>query len=494
MKLFKKFLWILGTLAVLCVAAVVFLWLYLPRADFGFARESNAPAHRAALLDAAAAHLGVEEDSDAHHSIIDAYNGHEPLAQGYEVQYDDDWCATFVSYCAIRAELTDIIPTECGCERQIALWQELERWEEDDTYLPLPGDIIYYDWDVRTLGDSTGWSDHVGIVVGTHGPFIKVIEGNKDDAVGYRYIIRWDPRIRGYGLLEPSEDQWIGNLNLIVATDLPSSPSVQDKFFYAYDLDGNLCKVWKPKGADLPSYDATDCLTEDMHIYVTVDSRKRIDSRKSDDAERAPVYEIHASLIQDGYTPTPGGEITGGGRWFLATVADVGNNKLQVIPRDDIHPASLSVSTKRADEFAIGDTVLVAYDESIQDNEINSPYDVIGNERHVFTYASPTLGMALYDIDDDGQNELCGLGYGPTSGLFTFEVTVWEEGKVEHFGCFCTKFYCLSFVEEAPGIVRIQGITQGDNPVTHYFDMTASDGIVQLTQDGEPLTFWGPVK
>ena len=40
----------------------------------------------------------------------------------------------------------------------------------------------------------------MGIVVGTAGPFIKVIEGNKDDSVDYR-IIPWShPEIRGYGL------------------------------------------------------------------------------------------------------------------------------------------------------------------------------------------------------------------------------------------------------------------------------------------------------
>ena len=116
------------------------------------------------------------------------------------MQYTDDWCATFVSFAAIKAGLTDRIPTECSCGRQIDLWKELGRWEEMDTYLPLTGDIIYYDWDVRTLYDSTGWPDHVGIVVGTWGPFIKVIEGNKNDSIAFRYILRWDPRIRGYGL------------------------------------------------------------------------------------------------------------------------------------------------------------------------------------------------------------------------------------------------------------------------------------------------------
>lgn len=201
MKIFKRILWILGIVLAFCALTVGFLWLYLPRADFG-----TPAGERAALLETAAENLGAEEGSDAHHTIIDTYNAHEPLAQGYEVQYDDDWCATFVSFIAIESSMTSRIPTECSCERQIGLWQEKGRWEEDDTYLPLPGDIIYYDWDVRTLDDSTGWSDHVGIVVGTHGPFIMVIEGNKDDSIGYRYIIRWDPRIRGYGLPNYTEE------------------------------------------------------------------------------------------------------------------------------------------------------------------------------------------------------------------------------------------------------------------------------------------------
>lgn len=205
MKIFKRILWILAGIFTFLMLTVGFLWLYLPRAEFVFARNVLCPEQmvRLSVTGKAEDYLGVEEGSDAHHAIIDTYNAHEPLAQGYEVKYDDDWCATFVSFCAIDAGLTDHIPTECSCERQIGLWQELGRWQEEDSYLPQPGDIIYYDWDVRTLGDSTGWSDHVGIVVGTHGPFIKVIEGNKDDAVGYRYIIRWDPRIRGYGLLYP---------------------------------------------------------------------------------------------------------------------------------------------------------------------------------------------------------------------------------------------------------------------------------------------------
>lgn len=200
MKNLKKFLWIFGILFVLCAVSYGALRLYLPLAHYGFARDTADTAERLDYIQEAMYYAGIREGSETHKTIIDGYNSHEPLAQGYEVKYDDNWCATFVSFVAIKKELTHIIPTECSCERQIGLWMELGRWEESDSYLPLPGDIIYYDWDVRTLGDSTGWSDHVGIVIGTHGPFIKVIEGNKDDAVGYRFVLRWDPRIRGYGL------------------------------------------------------------------------------------------------------------------------------------------------------------------------------------------------------------------------------------------------------------------------------------------------------
>ena len=196
MKLLKR---ILKLLAAVCIAGLI-LCLYLPHANYGFAREVDSSEARLAIVEEAASYQGVSEGTVQHNAIIDGYNAHEPLAQGYEVKYDDDWCATFVSFVAIMEAQTDIIPTECGCQRQIGLWQSLNRWEEKDSYLPLPGEIIYYDWDVKALGDSTGWADHVGIVAGTWGPFIKVIEGNKDDGVGYRYICRWDPRIRGYGL------------------------------------------------------------------------------------------------------------------------------------------------------------------------------------------------------------------------------------------------------------------------------------------------------
>ena len=198
-KLFRSAL-ILGALAVALI-------LYLPHADYGFSREvsDTEAALRQKVVETAQGHFGSKEADGSHQAIIDLYNSHEPLAQEYTVQYSDDWCATFGSAVAISCGLTDIIPTECGCQRQIKLFRDMGRWEENDNYLPLPGDYIFYAWDESPFGDCIGWADHVGIVVGTFGPFIKVIEGNKDEQVAYRYILRGHPEIRGYGLPDYSK-------------------------------------------------------------------------------------------------------------------------------------------------------------------------------------------------------------------------------------------------------------------------------------------------
>lgn len=154
---------------------------------------------RMQIVETAEKYLGCNEADGSHEQIIDLYNAHEPLAVDYVVQYTDSWCAAFVSAMAIQCNLTQIIPTECGCERQIGLFQQLGCWVEEDSAIPLPGDIIYYDWDMEERGECTGWTDHVGIVVGTKWPFVKVIEGNKDDMVDYRIILLDDVHIRGFG-------------------------------------------------------------------------------------------------------------------------------------------------------------------------------------------------------------------------------------------------------------------------------------------------------
>ena len=198
----KKILIIVSSVVAALLVLTLSLWIYYRNAEFGFAREVSLEeeSRRLQLIQTAEKWLGCKEEDNSHTAIIDLYNTQEVLPMSYEVQYTDSWCATFVTAAAIEAGLTDIIPPECGCHRQIELFRQLDGWQEKDTYVPLPGDIIYYAWEDNPVGDCTGWADHVGIVVGTCWPYIKVIEGNKDDRVDYRVTTIWDPTIRGYGL------------------------------------------------------------------------------------------------------------------------------------------------------------------------------------------------------------------------------------------------------------------------------------------------------
>lgn len=189
------FAWLLGLFLVIC--AVVAHYVYDPW-GFYWKVSPEEGALRMTVVQTAEGFLGCQEADGSHERIIDLYNSQEVLPVGYVLQYSDSWCAAFVSTVSLECGLTEIFPTECGCERQIGLFQELGVWEEADDTIPLPGDLIYYDWDMEERGECTGWADHVGIVVGTKWPFVKVIEGNFQDCVGYHYLKLNDVQIRGF--------------------------------------------------------------------------------------------------------------------------------------------------------------------------------------------------------------------------------------------------------------------------------------------------------
>lgn len=143
-------------------------------------------------------YLGYNERNGSHRQIIDRYNNHSPLAQGYRVKYTDAWCATFVSAVFIEAGLTKIAPTECSCPRMITLFKNKGRWVENDAYTPKIGDIVMYDWQDNGVGDNVGNPDHVGIVTKIANGVMTIIEGNIDNEVGYRSLVVNGKNIRGY--------------------------------------------------------------------------------------------------------------------------------------------------------------------------------------------------------------------------------------------------------------------------------------------------------
>lgn len=154
---------------------------------------------RQSLVDTAQSYLGCGEDDGSYLPILDLYNSYEPSPRGYAITEGDNWCAAFGSAMALKAGLSHIVPMECSCEQQILLFAAQNSWQEDECYLPQKGDYIYYVWDEWRKGDCTAWASHVGIVADTFGPIIKVIEGNKDDQVSWRYIFLNDITIRGFG-------------------------------------------------------------------------------------------------------------------------------------------------------------------------------------------------------------------------------------------------------------------------------------------------------
>lgn len=160
------------------------------------------------FLDQARKWVGLKKSDLSYKIILDTYNNHKPLARGYRVKVGDQWCATFVSACAIAAGVAGIVPLECSCQKQIDGWKAIGCWEENDAHVPEPCEVIYYDWDDKGSGDDKGWADHVGIVEKCDGKTITVIEGNKGGAVARRTIKVNGKYIRGYGIpkfVKPAE-------------------------------------------------------------------------------------------------------------------------------------------------------------------------------------------------------------------------------------------------------------------------------------------------
>ena len=158
------------------------------------------PKYASEVVKQAQAWLGCKESDGSHKKIIDVYNSQKSLPRGYKMKYTDAWCSTFVSAVSVKLGYTDIIPTECGCEKHIQLFKNKCSWIEDDNRVPKPGDIIFYDWDDNGSGDNKGNADHVGIVEKVSNNTITVIEGNYNNAVTRRNIAVNGKYIRGYGV------------------------------------------------------------------------------------------------------------------------------------------------------------------------------------------------------------------------------------------------------------------------------------------------------
>lgn len=234
---------------------------------------------RTKVVDQAKAWLGYNESDGSHKKIIDVYNSHKPLARGYVVKYTDAWCATFVSAVAVKLGYTEIIPTECSCPKMITLLKNIGAWEESDSRVPNPGDIMFYDWEDNGVGDNQGSSDHVGIVEKVSGNTITIIEGNYKNAVTRRTLTVNGKYIRGYGV--PKYD---AETPAPVATTTPTNTDS------SYTLKQFIKDVQKACGAAVDGIAGIETISK----TVTLSSKKN--------RTHAAVKAVQKRLAALGYT------------------------------------------------------------------------------------------------------------------------------------------------------------------------------------------------
>ena len=105
------------------------------------------------------------------------------------------WCAIFVSWVADQCGYLDagVLPKMEGVRPYVDWFIERGQWQGRD-YEPIPGDIIFFDW------ESDGLPDHVGIVEKVENGLIYTVEGNSGDrCVANHYFLASVP-IYGFGL------------------------------------------------------------------------------------------------------------------------------------------------------------------------------------------------------------------------------------------------------------------------------------------------------
>lgn len=117
------------------------------------------------------------------------HKGGEKYWSWYGFNSRVEWCATFVSYVAEKANVK--MERFAYCPTGINNFKASNQWQ-DRGVEPKSGAIIFFDWD----GD--GVSDHVGIVEKFENNTVHTIEGNSGDIIARRNYEKSSSYILGY--------------------------------------------------------------------------------------------------------------------------------------------------------------------------------------------------------------------------------------------------------------------------------------------------------
>ncbi len=122
--------------------------------------------------------------------------GGEKFWSWYGFSQREEWCACFVSWCAVQCGLIEsgAVPKFASCPAGVEWFRSNGKWKENG-YSPAAGTIIFFDWN----GD--GVSDHVGIVEKCENGRVYTVEGNSNDRVQQSIYIAGSNLILGYGVI-----------------------------------------------------------------------------------------------------------------------------------------------------------------------------------------------------------------------------------------------------------------------------------------------------
>ena len=128
--------------------------------------------------------------------------GGEPYWSWYGFGSRVEWCACFVSWCADQCGYIDtgVVPKYAGCVNGVQWFKDRGQWI-DGSAEPVPGMIIFFDWDNKgSSGPQDGQSDHTGIVQKVENGIVYTVEGNSGDSCRVNQYSVGHYEILGYGV------------------------------------------------------------------------------------------------------------------------------------------------------------------------------------------------------------------------------------------------------------------------------------------------------
>lgn len=113
------------------------------------------------------------------------------------------WCACYISWALVETGIQGPYAHEkwfANVDHFLSYFQKTDnKWQNSTahggTYVPQPGDLIFFDWNKGTN------PQHVGVVLKVEGRMVYTIEGNSAGRVTVRSYSLGDRRIIGYGLV-----------------------------------------------------------------------------------------------------------------------------------------------------------------------------------------------------------------------------------------------------------------------------------------------------